>query len=68
MNVNSKHPLLLCSQAQEDTQSHSTPSISLTQGQAQQNKSFQQSTAAPNPEAGQRKRLESTVDDFTDFV
>uniref|UniRef100_A0A672H7M8 TSC complex subunit 2 n=1 Tax=Salarias fasciatus TaxID=181472 RepID=A0A672H7M8_SALFA len=34
-----------------------------------QNKSFQQSAPAPNPEAsGQRKRLVSTVDDFTDFV
>uniref|UniRef100_A0A672JAZ7 Tuberin n=1 Tax=Salarias fasciatus TaxID=181472 RepID=A0A672JAZ7_SALFA len=31
--------------------------------------SFQQSAPAPNPEAsGQRKRLVSTVDDFTDFV
>uniref|UniRef100_A0AAQ5ZI65 Tuberin n=1 Tax=Amphiprion ocellaris TaxID=80972 RepID=A0AAQ5ZI65_AMPOC len=53
----------------EDIQSRSTPGISLTQGHSQQNKSFQQSTPAPNPEAsGQRKRLVSTVDDFTDFV
>ncbi|MEQ2177917.1 hypothetical protein GOODEAATRI_008659, partial [Goodea atripinnis] len=38
-------------------------------GHTQQNKSFQQSTSATNPEAsGQRKRLVSTVDDFTDFV
>lgn len=59
-------PLL---QAQEDIQSRSTPGISLTQGHAQQNKSFQQNTPTPNPEAsGQRKRLVSTVDDFTDFV
>uniref|UniRef100_A0AAQ5YE88 Tuberin n=1 Tax=Amphiprion ocellaris TaxID=80972 RepID=A0AAQ5YE88_AMPOC len=51
------------------TRSRSTPGISLTQGHSQQNKSFQQSTPAPNPEAsGQRKRLVSTVDDFTDFV
>uniref|UniRef100_A0A3Q1FIH0 Tuberin n=1 Tax=Acanthochromis polyacanthus TaxID=80966 RepID=A0A3Q1FIH0_9TELE len=51
------------------TRSRSTPGISLTQGHTQQNKSFQQSTPAPNPEAsGQRKRLVSTVDDFTDFV
>lgn len=56
-------------QAQEDIQSRSTPGISLTQGHTQQNKSFQQSTLAANPEAsGQRKRLVSTVDDFTDFV
>uniref|UniRef100_A0A674PC77 Tuberin n=1 Tax=Takifugu rubripes TaxID=31033 RepID=A0A674PC77_TAKRU len=35
----------------------------------QQNKSMQQSTSAGNPEVtGQRKRLVSTVDDFTDFV
>uniref|UniRef100_A0A672YN92 Tuberin n=1 Tax=Sphaeramia orbicularis TaxID=375764 RepID=A0A672YN92_9TELE len=53
----------------EDIQSRSTPGISLTQGHTQQNKSFQQSTPTPNPEAsGQRKRLVSTVDDFTDFV
>uniref|UniRef100_A0A7N6A2Y8 Tuberin n=1 Tax=Anabas testudineus TaxID=64144 RepID=A0A7N6A2Y8_ANATE len=52
-----------------ETRSRSTPGISLTQGHAQQNKSFQQSTPAPNSEApGQRKRLVSTVDDFTDFV
>uniref|UniRef100_A0A665UAS3 Tuberin n=1 Tax=Echeneis naucrates TaxID=173247 RepID=A0A665UAS3_ECHNA len=51
------------------TRSRSTPGISLTQGHNPQNKSFQQSTPAPNPEAsGQRKRLVSTVDDFTDFV
>uniref|UniRef100_A0A7N9AVT4 Tuberin n=1 Tax=Mastacembelus armatus TaxID=205130 RepID=A0A7N9AVT4_9TELE len=51
------------------TRSRLTPGISLTQGHAQQNKSFQPNTPAPNPEAsGQRKRLVSTVDDFTDFV
>uniref|UniRef100_A0A671TKH2 Tuberin n=1 Tax=Sparus aurata TaxID=8175 RepID=A0A671TKH2_SPAAU len=51
------------------TRSRSTPGISLTQGHAQQNKSFQQSTPAASQEApGQRKRLVSTVDDFTDFV
>lgn len=61
--------LPLSPQAQEDIQSRSTPGISLTQGHAQQNKSFQQNTPTPNPEAsGQRKRLVSTVDDFTDFV
>uniref|UniRef100_A0A672H5U5 Tuberin n=1 Tax=Salarias fasciatus TaxID=181472 RepID=A0A672H5U5_SALFA len=62
-------PRRLTSTAQEDIQSRSTPGISLTQGHSQQNKSFQQSAPAPNPEAsGQRKRLVSTVDDFTDFV
>lgn len=66
------HPFYLdcaLAQAQEDIQSRMTPGISLTQGHTQQNKSFQQSTQAANPEAsGQRKRLVSTVDDFTDFV
>uniref|UniRef100_A0A8C2ZII3 Tuberin n=1 Tax=Cyclopterus lumpus TaxID=8103 RepID=A0A8C2ZII3_CYCLU len=53
----------------EDIQSRSTPGISLTQGHTQQNKSFQQSTSTQSQEAsGQRKRLVSTVDDFTDFV
>uniref|UniRef100_A0A8C3G1I6 Tuberin n=1 Tax=Cyclopterus lumpus TaxID=8103 RepID=A0A8C3G1I6_CYCLU len=51
------------------TRSRSTPGISLTQGHTQQNKSFQQSTSTQSQEAsGQRKRLVSTVDDFTDFV
>ncbi|TNN69438.1 Tuberin [Liparis tanakae] len=55
-------------QAQEDIQSRSTPGISLTQGHTQQ-KSFQQSAPSQSQEApGQRKRLVSTVDDFTDFV
>ncbi|XP_037830586.1 tuberin isoform X3 [Kryptolebias marmoratus] len=64
-----RHIKRIRTRAQEDIQSRSTPGISLTQGHAQQNKSFQQNTAAPNPEAsGPRKRLVSTVDDFTDFV
>uniref|UniRef100_M4AEA6 Tuberin n=1 Tax=Xiphophorus maculatus TaxID=8083 RepID=M4AEA6_XIPMA len=43
--------------------------ISLTQGHTGQNKAFQQGASAPTPEmSGQRKRLVSTVDDFTDFV
>uniref|UniRef100_A0A3B3YMI3 Tuberin n=1 Tax=Poecilia mexicana TaxID=48701 RepID=A0A3B3YMI3_9TELE len=51
------------------TRSRSTPGISLTQGHTQQNKAFQQGASAPTPEmSGQRKRLVSTVDDFTDFV
>ncbi|KAM9314058.1 tuberin isoform 2-T2 [Pholidichthys leucotaenia] len=66
-----RHIKRIRTRAQEDSQSRSTPGISLTHatGHAQQNKTFQQSTPAPNPEAsGQRKRLVSTVDDFTDFV
>ncbi|XP_041839528.1 tuberin isoform X2 [Melanotaenia boesemani] len=64
-----RHIKRIRTRAQEDIQSRSTPGISLTQGHTQQNKSFQQSTAGANPEvSGQRKRLVSTVDDFTDFV
>ncbi|KAF7659568.1 hypothetical protein LDENG_00296600 [Lucifuga dentata] len=64
-----RHIKRIRTRAQEDIQSRSTPGISLTQGHTQQNKAFQQSTPAPNTEAsGQRKRLVSTVDDFTDFV
>lgn len=64
-----RHIKRIRTRAQEDIQSRSTPGISLTQGHNQQNKSFQQSTSAQNAEAsGQRKRLVSTVDDFTDFV
>ncbi|XP_008315483.1 tuberin isoform X2 [Cynoglossus semilaevis] len=64
-----RHIKRIRTRAQEDIQSRSTPSISLTQVHSQQNKSFQQSAPAPNPEtSGQRKRLVSTVDDFTDFV
>uniref|UniRef100_A0A8C7XD26 Tuberin n=1 Tax=Oryzias sinensis TaxID=183150 RepID=A0A8C7XD26_9TELE len=64
-----RHIKRIRTRAQEDIQSRSTPGISLTQGHAQQNKSFQQNTPTPNPEgSGQRKRLVSTVDDFTDFV
>ncbi|XP_076003983.1 tuberin isoform X2 [Genypterus blacodes] len=63
-----RHIKRIRTRAQEDIQSRSTPGISLTQGHAQQ-KPFQQSTQAPSAEAsGQRKRLVSTVDDFTDFV
>ncbi|KAM9819610.1 tuberin isoform 1-T1 [Syngnathus typhle] len=64
-----RHIKRIRTRAHEDIQSRSIPGISLTQGHAQQNKSFQQSTAPANPEiSGQRKRLVSTVDDFTDFV
>ncbi|XP_068585001.1 LOW QUALITY PROTEIN: tuberin [Cebidichthys violaceus] len=64
-----RHIKRIRTRAQEDIQSRSTPGISLTQGHTQQNKSFQQSAQAQSQEAsGQRKRLVSTVDDFTDFV
>ncbi|XP_049428367.1 tuberin isoform X3 [Epinephelus fuscoguttatus] len=64
-----RHIKRIRTRAQEDIQSRSTPGISLTQGHAQPNKAIQQSTPPPNPEtSGQRKRLVSTVDDFTDFV
>ncbi|XP_058236188.1 tuberin isoform X2 [Hemibagrus wyckioides] len=56
--------------AQEEIQSRPTPGISLTQSHApMQNKpAHQPSGSAPNTDCGQRKRLVSTVDDFTDFV
>ncbi|XP_077574320.1 tuberin isoform X6 [Stigmatopora nigra] len=65
-----RHIKRIRTRAQEDIQSRATPGISLTQGHAQQNKPFQQSSSASsNSEStGQRKRLVSTVDDFTDFV
>ncbi|KAM4604162.1 tuberin isoform 5-T6 [Polymixia lowei] len=65
-----RHIKRIRTRAQEDIQSRPTPGISLTQGHSQPNKAtYQQSSSAANPEAtGQRKRLVSTVDDFTDFV
>nr|XP_055060259.1 tuberin isoform X3 [Misgurnus anguillicaudatus] len=56
--------------AQEEIQSRPTPGISLTQSHGpMQNKPAHQPSGPPtNPDAGQRKRLVSTVDDFTDFV
>uniref|UniRef100_H3D990 Tuberin n=1 Tax=Tetraodon nigroviridis TaxID=99883 RepID=H3D990_TETNG len=61
-----RHIKRIRTRAQEDIQARPTPGISVTQ----QNKSMQQqSAAAASAEAsGQRKRLVSTVDDFTDFV
>lgn len=57
-----RHIKRIRTRAQEDIQSRSTPGISLTQGHTQK-------SVPQNPEAaGQRKRLVSTVDDFTDFV
>nr|XP_061792196.1 tuberin-like [Nerophis lumbriciformis] len=65
-----RHIKRIRTRAHEDIQSRSAPGISLTQGHAQQNKSFQQSSGTPSNQesSGQRKRLVSTVDDFTDFV
>uniref|UniRef100_A0A8C2KZC4 Tuberin n=1 Tax=Cyprinus carpio TaxID=7962 RepID=A0A8C2KZC4_CYPCA len=53
-----------------EIQSRPTHAVSLTQSHApMQNKpAHQPSGSAANPDAGQRKRLVSTVDDFTDFV
>ncbi|KAM8878322.1 tuberin isoform 2-T2 [Spinachia spinachia] len=63
-----RHIKRIRTRAQEDIQSRSTPGISLTQGHTQQNKAFQQSNSQSQEGQGQRKRLVSTVDDFTDFV
>jgi hypothetical protein len=64
------HPLLLLRQAQEDSASRPGAGISLTTGHAAAKPSYQSSSSScPGGEAvGQRKRLVSTVDDFTDFV
>ncbi|KPP69040.1 tuberin-like [Scleropages formosus] len=67
-----RHIKKIRTRAQEEIQSRPSPGISLTQSHSSvQSKtpSYQQGGAvAPNPESGQRKRLVSTVDDFTDFV
>ncbi|KAI2668108.1 Tuberin [Labeo rohita] len=65
-----RHIKRIRTRAQEEIQSRPTHGISLTQGHApMQNKpTHQPSGSASNPDAGQRKRLVSTVDDFTDFV
>ncbi|KAG9337417.1 hypothetical protein JZ751_028838 [Albula glossodonta] len=65
-----RHIKRIRTRAQEEVQSRPTPGISLTQGHGPvQNKTpYQQGGAASNPDSGQRKRLVSTVDDFTDFV
>ncbi|XP_062865844.1 tuberin isoform X2 [Trichomycterus rosablanca] len=56
--------------AQEEIQSRPTPGISLTQSHGgMQNKAAHQAPGSgPGSDSGQRKRLVSTVDDFTDFV
>lgn len=65
-----RHIKRIRTRAQEEIQSRPSHGISLTQGHASmQNKPAHQAQgAAQNPDAGQRKRLVSTVDDFTDFV
>ncbi|KAF7689317.1 hypothetical protein HF521_012670 [Silurus meridionalis] len=65
-----RHIKRIRSRAQEEIQSRPTPGISLTQSHTpMQNKPTHQSSgSAPNSDCGQRKRLVSTVDDFTDFV
>ncbi|KAM6972242.1 LOW QUALITY PROTEIN: tuberin [Aplochiton taeniatus] len=64
-----RHIKRIRTRAQED-QSRPTQGVSLNQSHAQ-GKAYQQGGAAPSNAAdgvGQRKRLVSTVDDFTDFV
>ncbi|XP_076845462.1 tuberin isoform X2 [Brachyhypopomus gauderio] len=65
-----RHIKRIRTRAQEEIQSRPIPGISLTQSHAPlQNKtSHQPPGSAANPDSGQRKRLVSTVDDFTDFV
>lgn len=65
-----RHIKRIRTRAQEEIQSRPTHGISLTQSHApMQNKpTHQPAASASNPDAGQRKRLVSTVDDFTDFV
>uniref|UniRef100_A0A671PSW3 Tuberin n=1 Tax=Sinocyclocheilus anshuiensis TaxID=1608454 RepID=A0A671PSW3_9TELE len=65
-----RHIKRIRTRAQEEIQSRPTQGISLTQSHApMQNKpAHQPSGSAPNQDAGQRKRLVSTIDDFTDFV
>ncbi|XP_058632531.1 tuberin isoform X4 [Onychostoma macrolepis] len=65
-----RHIKRIRTRAQEEIQSRPTHAISLTQSHApMQNKpAHQPSGSASNPDTGPRKRLVSTVDDFTDFV
>lgn len=67
-----RHIKRLRTRAQEEIQSRPNPGISLTQSHSSQTKqsSYQQvSGGGSNTDSsGQRKRLVSTVDDFTDFV
>ncbi|XP_035260842.1 tuberin isoform X3 [Anguilla anguilla] len=65
-----RHIKRIRTRAQEEVQSRPTPGISLTQGHGpgQSKTPYQQGGGMSNPDSGQRKRLVSTVDDFTDFV
>ncbi|KAK6300831.1 hypothetical protein J4Q44_G00289290 [Coregonus suidteri] len=67
-----RHIKRLRTRAQEEIQSRPTPGISLTQSHSSQTKqsSYQQGGGGGSntDSSGQRKRLVSTVDDFTDFV
>ncbi|XP_063058708.1 tuberin [Engraulis encrasicolus] len=69
-----RHIKRIRTRAQEEIQSRPTPGISLTQSHSSMSKSSgvhhqqqQQGSLSAN-DSGQRKRLVSTVDDFTDFV
>ncbi|XP_066546134.1 tuberin isoform X3 [Amia ocellicauda] len=65
-----RHIKRIRTRAQEEIQSRPSPGgISLTQMHGSvQNKSSYQQPGSSAPDGGQRKRLVSTVDDFTDFV
>ncbi|XP_022530230.2 tuberin isoform X1 [Astyanax mexicanus] len=62
-----RHIKRIRTRAQEEIQSRPTPGISLTQSHASK-PAHQPSGSASSQDSGQRKRLVSTVDDFTDFV
>ncbi|KAI4888096.1 hypothetical protein NFI96_017162 [Prochilodus magdalenae] len=65
-----RHIKRIRTRAQEEIQSRPTPGISLTQSHApmQSKPSHQPTGPASSTDSGQRKRLVSTVDDFTDFL
>uniref|UniRef100_A0A8B9HQJ6 Tuberin n=1 Tax=Astyanax mexicanus TaxID=7994 RepID=A0A8B9HQJ6_ASTMX len=62
-----RHIKRIRTRAQEEIQSRPTPGISLTQSHVSK-PAHQPSGSASSQDSGQRKRLVSTVDDFTDFV
>ncbi|XP_031419844.1 tuberin isoform X1 [Clupea harengus] len=63
-----RHIKRIRTRAQEEIQSRPTPGISLTQSHASMLKNVHQQGGSGQSDSGQRKRLVSTVDDFTDFV
>ncbi|XP_058851777.1 tuberin isoform X1 [Acipenser ruthenus] len=64
-----RHIKKLRTRAQQEKQSRQTSGISLNQAHTPlQNKTLHQQAGASGAEPGQRTRLVSTVDDFTDFV